>query len=90
MIIARGSALNDDGSPGELLILGLSDRNVAELLAGRPMRLTKQTHGAGVPGGWSIMIFHGKTEEDCAQMLKDGGCIGPDTKINVDPRLNKT
>lgn len=91
MIIARAFGESKaDGSPGELLILGLSDHNVARLLAGKPIRITQETHGNGVPAGWSIMIFHGKTEDEMAQMLKEGGAIGPDTEIRRDPKLGRS
>lgn len=88
MIIARAVGESNDGKPTELLILGVSDHNVAALLAGKPMRISRETHGDGVPEGWSIMIFHGKTEDHLAQMLKDAGAVGPDTKIQRDPKLN--
>lgn len=91
MIIARAfGESKEDGSPGELLILGLSDQNVARLLNGQPIRITKETHGEGVPAGWSIMIFHGKTEDDCARMLREADAIGADTKVIRDPKLGRS
>lgn len=90
MIIARAFGEGHDGKPTELLILGVSDQNVARLLEGKPIRISRETHGDGVPEGWSIMILHGKTEDHLAQMLKDAGAVGPDTKVIRDPKLNKS
>lgn len=91
MIIARATVENkDDGSTGEMLILGLSDKNVAKLVSGKPMRITRETHGEGIPAGWTIVILHGKTEDRMAEILSEAGWIGPETKINRDPKLDNT
>ena len=85
MIIARGT-----GKKAELLLLGISHKNIENLLEGKPMVLRRESHGDGVPEGWEIVIFTGETEESMAKSLQDGGVIGPETKINRDPKLNKT
>lgn len=90
MLIARGTSESDDGKKGELLILGLTNENIRRLVQGKPMKLTRETHGEGVPEGWEIAILFGRTEDDLAQMLREAGAIDADTKINRDPKLNKT
>jgi hypothetical protein len=82
MIIARGSS-----NGGELLILGLSHGNINRLLAGQPMRMTRQTHGDGVPDGWTIVIMAGESEQALEQVLRQAGALGPQTTIIVDPRM---
>lgn len=84
MLIAR--ATSDDG--GECLILGLSQGNIDRLVQGMPMRLTRKTHGDGVPEGWSIIILHGETEQTIADELRRVGAIGAQTRVEVDPRLS--
>lgn len=84
MIIARGT--NDKA---ELLVLGLSHKNIEKLLEGKPMVLRRESHGDGIPEGWEICIFVGETEEAMARVLKEGGAIGPKTKFTREPKLNK-
>jgi hypothetical protein len=67
----------EDG--GIILMLGLSDRNLERLQAGDPIRFDPAE--LGLPWKGLIGIFHGKTEADMAQMLKDHGLIGPGTEI---------
>jgi hypothetical protein len=81
MIIARAIG---DGT--ELLLLGISRRNIEELQAGRPIRLTTETHGAGIPLGWTIAIIYGETEAAITADLQAMGVIGPDTKVSAQPR----
>jgi len=80
MIIARATEEGD-----EMLILGLSEENVKRLKGGKPMYLTRKTHGDGIPAGWRIMIFTGKDERTMAEMVKP--FCGPETKTHIDPRL---
>lgn len=84
MIIARATT-----DHGELLILGLSAINVTRMMAGKPIVIREKTHGEGVPKGWEIMIFTGETEVQMQDALQKAGVIGPETKINVDPKLGK-
>jgi hypothetical protein len=83
MIIARSK--KPDG--GELLLLGLSRENVQRLTDGQPIRLTRKTHGDGIPDKWTIGIMFGETERDMAELLRQEGLITPETKTYVDPRL---
>ena len=83
MIIARST--KEDSS--ELLSLGLSRENVRRLTGGLPIRLTRETHGDGIPENWTIGIIFGETEQEIADLLREEGLITPDTKVSVDPRL---
>ncbi len=85
MIIARGIG-RDDGDGDELLLLGLSLRNIEELVKGRPIRLTTESHGAGVPLGWTILIVVGETEASLAAKLKEAGVVDSETCIVAQPR----
>lgn len=81
MIIAR--TIKPDG---ELLLLGITRRNVEELLKGHPIRLTTETHGAGVPLGWTIGIIFGETEATIAADLRAAGAVDDATKVMAMPR----
>ena len=83
MMLARGT--NKNG--GELLVLGLTSENVRRLAAGMPMHISQETHGEGVPKGWEILIIHGPDEAWLQRKLTEEGAVGPETKVNVDPRL---
>lgn len=80
MIIARAIG---DGT--EVLILGVTKRNLEELQKGFPIRLSTETHGAGVPLGWKIAIIYGETEASITEDLVAMGLIGPDTKVSAQP-----
>jgi hypothetical protein len=80
MIIARGSEGGE-----EMLVLGLSQENIKRLQDGKPMYLTRATHGDGIPEGWRIMIFTGKDETAMANMIKP--FCSAHTQIKKDPRL---
>ena len=60
---------------------GLSGRNIEKLKAGRAILIDLAELG----GDGVVMIFYGSTER---QMLRDfERFIGPETKVNIDPRL---
>jgi hypothetical protein len=80
MIIARGTR---DGK--ELLMLGITQENLIALTEGKPMHLRRETHGDGIPPGWEVVIFYGKTSEDCTKQIRPA--IGPDTKVISQPGL---
>ena len=82
MIIARAGMTGTD----ELLVLGITRRNVEELLKGRPIRLTTETHGAGIPLGWTIAIVFGETEAAIAEDLRKAGGLTKDTIVTAMPR----
>ena len=82
MIIARAKL-----DSGEMLILGLSRTNVSRLLNRQPIVIKRETHGPGVPEGWTICLTAGETEVALYEQFKASGWIGPETKIHRDPRL---
>ena len=82
MMIARTTT-----ETAEFILLGLSRENIDRLLNGKPIRLRRETHGEGVPEGWTIGIMFGETEMEMKRALEDAGVLGPETKIKVDPRL---
>jgi len=85
MVIARGT-IHDNKE--EMLILGLSHKNIQELLKRNPIVIRRETHGDGVPAGWEIVICAGESEESIAREFQENGIIGPSTKVIRDPKLN--
>jgi len=65
--------------------LGISRENVNRLIEGKPIRvnLAELREGLNINGG--IMIFFAETERDLQQTVAE--FIGPETKVNIDPRL---
>ncbi len=88
MLIARAT-----GKKGKkqttICVLGLTTGNLNQMMAGRPIHVKGDSHPGALPDGWELMIFHGQTEEDMRQMFEQHGLIGPDTKLNIDPRLER-
>lgn len=60
---------------------GLSERNVKLLKEGKPIVIDLAQMG----GQGKILIFYGKTEQAMGRDIAE--FIGPDTKVNIDPRL---
>lgn len=62
------------GSIGKqpLLMLGLSGENVTRLAAGEPIRFNMAEIGLEPR---EVVIFYGKTEEDCMQQLREVGLV---------------
>lgn len=83
MVIARATRSNG----GELLILGLSRMNLQRIIDGKPLHVRREVHGDGIPEGWEIVVFTGENEQAMQKMFVKEGLIGPDTKVNIDPRL---
>ena len=87
MFIARA---RNDQEGTEILLLGLTYRNIAELLKGHPVSITTETHGAGVPLGWTIGIVVGENEAAIAGELRKAGLITKDTIVQAMPRREKS
>lgn len=60
---------------------GLSERNVELLKEGKPIVIDLAPMG----GQGEILIFYGKTEQAMGRDIAE--FIGPDTQVNIDPRL---
>ena len=82
MVIARALGLNDE----EILLLGLSHRNLEALQEGRPIRLTSESHGASIPLGWTILIVAGEDEKSIVADLQGAGAISDETSVYALPR----
>ena len=65
-----------DGKP--LYGFGLSEGNLQKLRQDMP--IVVELEQLGLTG--SLVIFYGKTESEIYKMMKDGGLIGPDTKMH--------
>jgi len=76
MMVAGGQ-----NSTGErVLLLGLTRENIEELIKGRPIRVTNETHGRVVPDGVSVGIVYGETKADLLRILAP--CMDADTDVN--------
>lgn len=76
----RGEA---DGKPCELMIIGLSHRNLDELRKGHPIKCKGADFGCS--GDIEVLIFSGPTEQ--AMMREMVELVGPQTEVAIDPRL---
>lgn len=72
MIIARGKS--DDGQQ-QLLLLGLSQGNIDRLREGKPIHVTRKSHGEGIPPGWAIAIVYGETEQAIVDEMREKGLL---------------
>jgi hypothetical protein len=72
-----------DGKPVELMIVGLSHKNLERLKQGEPIKCRASDFGCS--GDIEIMIFSGATEQAMARELQE--LIGPQTSVTIDPRL---
>jgi hypothetical protein len=72
-----------NGKPVELMIIGLSYRNLKELRAGHPLKCRASDFGC--TGDIEILIFSGATEQAMAREMAE--MVGPDTHTEIDPRL---
>lgn len=71
----------------QFILLGLSEMNIRRLVAGEPIKITRESHGDVVPENLIIGIMYGKSEKMMRDVLAKMGLITPDTKETSDPRL---
>jgi hypothetical protein len=83
MMIAK--ATKEDGT--EILILGITRKNLERLVERKPICLRRKTHGEAIPAGFEIVLFFGEDELAMQAEMQTAGAIGPHTKVNIDPRL---
>ena len=74
----------EDNDGKTYLGAGLSRENINRLTDGRPIRIDLPKQGVPKIDG-KIMIFFGETERELQQQIAE--FIGPETKVNIDPRL---
>ena len=79
MIIAIAETNRVNGTP--LLLLGLSRENVKRMMEGKPIFLTRATHGPAIPEKLNIGIMFGETEDAIVEQLRQIGTIGPETQF---------
>jgi hypothetical protein len=77
----RGTA--KDGTPVELMVIGLSHENLERLKEGKPIMCRATDFGC--TADIQIIIFSGATEQEMTREFLS--VIGPDTHITIDPRL---
>jgi hypothetical protein len=84
MIIARAT---EDGR--EFLLIGFSCENIRRMIEGQPIKMARETHGAGVPEGWTLAFMFGETEMEMKAQLESAGLVDSKTDTYMDPRLKK-
>lgn len=80
-----GQMIMKDGSGDQVFVMGLSKMNLENLKAGRPMRITRETHGGVIPKGWEILILYGETEEVILNGLKEAGLVDDKSEVTGEP-----
>lgn len=75
---------SETASGKTLLGFGISAGNVERLKKGEPIYF--ELDEMGIPGV-DVTIFYGETEQAMYRELKAAGAFGPETKININPRL---
>lgn len=81
MILARGDRGDD-----QFLLIGLSRENIQKLTEGKPILMSRETHGDAIPELWSIAITFGETENQIAGELQKAGML-QGAKIHKHPGL---
>ena len=82
MIFGRKSVERDGGQvPLEFVLVGLSQENVHQLQAGKPVSIGPVAEDPSM-FNMQLIITYGETEEDMVASLKKIGLIDPNTKIS--------
>jgi hypothetical protein len=71
-----GTQLSDE----YLFVIGLSAENRRRMENGRPIFMTRASHGMAVPAGVKVVIFAGETEDSMREQMSS--LIGPSTVID--------
>ncbi len=78
-MVAKGKK---NGKNITCLIFGLSYKNLEELKKGHAIKINgEEIHAPG----FDFLIFCGETEQSMGRELSE--LVGPNTKVNIDPRL---
>lgn len=70
MILGRA-----DHGDVQALVIGLSALNIQKLQEGKPIRVTRETHGDAIPEHWMFVIMAGETENSMAAELRRAGLL---------------
>jgi hypothetical protein len=82
-MLKMGGRATVDGKPVELMVIGLSHKNLERLKRGEPIKCRASDFGC--TADIEIMIFAGETEQSMAREMQE--LIGPQTRVTIDPRL---
>lgn len=82
-MLKMGGRGEKNGKPVELMIIGLSHRNLAELKQGHPIKCSVSDFGCS--GDIEVLIFSGVSEQAMAREFAE--LVGPETEVSIDPRL---
>ena len=70
-----------------MVLVGLSDENIARLKADYPIKAAFSTFGVDYPG--HLVIIHGSTEADLERKVRSHGIVDEQTRQRVDPRIDQ-
>lgn len=82
MIVGRGDAA--DGQ--NVVLLGVTEDNIKALVSGKPILVSRETHGPGIPEGWKIAIVYGKDTKELYTILSQG--LAKNAQVHHEPLLN--
>lgn len=83
MILLSGPEFSKRNRP--TIVLGLSHKNLELLKEGKPVLVKGDEHGLNL--SVDVLIFSGETEAKMALELVE--LVGPNTKVDIDPRIKK-
>jgi len=87
MLTATGNG-ERDGKPVTIVVFGLSHMNLKLLKEGKPIKVSGERCGLDPSvnaAALEFLIFAGETEQSMQRELAE--MVGPDTQVNIDPRL---
>lgn len=82
MIVGRGDAADGE----KVVLLGVTADNIQALMSGKPILVSRATHGPGIPEGWKIAIVYGKDTKELYATLSQG--LAKDAQIHHEPLLD--
>jgi hypothetical protein len=82
-MLKMGGSGHKDGKPVRFIVFGLSHKNLEELKAKHP--ITCSIRDFKIDADIDIIIFSGETEQSMQREMAE--LVGPETDVQIDPRL---
>jgi hypothetical protein len=82
-MLKMGGRGKKNGKPAEIMIIGLSHRNLQLLKEGKPIMCKSADFGCS--GDIEIMIFSGEDEQSMVREMES--LVGPDAIIDISPKF---
>lgn len=68
------TAIGKEDNGNDMILLGITDKNIERLRQDRPIHMTNKSHPA-VPEGMTVVILWGKDEKDIIDKLSKSGAL---------------